>query len=84
MTPADCTNPQPWREAVTRFLTDDDLQAELVAHAQGRSVLDTVFPPAECDYDPDQHPTMARRGGNCVADAEWVPVSSDSPFGAQR
>lgn len=44
MTPANCTDPQPipaaaWREAVTRFLTDDELQHELVTHAQGRAVL---------------------------------------------
>lgn len=74
-----------WREAVTRFLTDDELQAELVAHAQGRSVLDTVFPPEQCDDEAaDRHGVISRRGGNCVPDAEWTPVSSDSPWGGQR
>ncbi len=31
-------------------MTDTDLQAELVAHAQGRTpILDRVFPPPQCD-----------------------------------
>lgn len=41
------TDRQAWRDAVDAF-TDGDLDAELVAHAQGR-LLDRVFPPQQSD-----------------------------------
>lgn len=32
-------------------MTDHDLDAELVAHAQGRPLIERVFPADQCDFD---------------------------------